>query len=225
MPTSKEITTAPPPEFEPVILDFECLVTDITDVTKTREGSDRAQEFIVFHCAELEIHEAKEPYTLPVYQLEERLINIPGSRWAALTASIEKCGYKGDINGLINKRLHFKWSEVMLNQTKRTVDEAGNTTLIRGQYEMRPGHCWQVVEIEGVENTSNKLGEEVLALADGKTAVEFQSAFFSATQLTSLTGYQDVAQQVIDRNFLDTMVQAGQLTVDESGIYHKVNNG
>jgi hypothetical protein len=215
MPTSKPITTDAPADFEPTLQDFKGLIVDVRDETRTNNGRD--SEWLLFDVAELEVIEAKEPYTLPVATVDIRYLRIPGTQWAVMAASIEKCGYKGDVNGLINKRVHFQYLPAMMNLPKR--DEDNN--IIQGQYENRQGRAMQITEIEGVENTSNQLEEKLLNMVEGKTAVEFKSAFLSDMSLQQLTGYNDVANHVTQNTFLDMLVATGKLSVD-NGVYHKV---
>lgn len=217
MPTSKAIDTAPPTDFEPTLQDFKCLITDIYDETRTG-NNDRQSEWIVFDCAELEVIEAKEPYTLPTAKIDVRYLRIPGTQWAVMAASIEKCGYKGDINGLIGKHVRFQYAPAMLNLPKRDADN----NIVPGQYENRSGRAMQIIEIEGVENTSNKLEDALLEMIDGKTALEFKSAFLSNMDLQQLTGYDTVAIGVTQDTFLPLMVTGGKVSVDENGVYHKV---
>lgn len=211
MPTSKPIDTAPPVDFEPTLLDFKCLCTDIRD-----EIEDN-RESVVFDCAELEIIEAKEPFSMPVYQVKVRYLRMPYSQWAVMAASIERCGYKGDINGLINKRLHFRFAPAVLSLSRRNEDGT------RGEgYENREGKAMQIVEIEGSSNTSNLLADALVEMADGKDLLGFKAAFMSNMELQNLTGYDEVATQVMNNTHLELMVELGKLSVDDNGVYHKV---
>lgn len=211
MPTSKLIDTTPPADFEPTLLDFKCLITDI------RDEVDDKRESIVFDCAELEIIEAKEPYSLPVCQVKVRYLKMPYSQWAVMAESIEHCGFKGDVNGLINKRVHFRFAPAIMSLPKRNEDGT------RGDgYENRQGRAMQIVEIEGSENTSNILRDKLIEMADNRNAIAFKAAFMSTMSLQGYTGYQEVANQVTQNQFLDTMVMASMLTVDIDGVYHKV---
>ena len=216
MPTSKPIDTTPPVDFEPTLLDFKCLITDIRD-----EVEDN-RESIIFDCAELEIIEAKEPFNLPVAQVKVRYLRMPYSQWAIMAESIEKCGFKGEINGLINKRVHFRFAPALMSLPRQLKDEVGNV-IGRGEgYENRQGRAMQIVEIEGSENTSNILRDKLLAMADNRNATAFKAEFMSDMSLQGYTGYQDVANQVMQNQFLDMMVGSNNLTLDETGVYHKV---
>lgn len=211
MPTSKPIDTTPPVDFEPTLLDFKCLITDIRD-----EVEDK-RESIVFDCAELEIIEAKEPFSMPVCQVKVRYLRMPYSQWAIMAESIERCGFKGEINGLINKRVHFMFAPAIMSLPRRNEDGS------RGEgYENRQGKAMQIVEIEGSENTSDVLKDILLVMADNRNAAAFKADFMSSMSIQGFTGYQDVANQVIQNQFLDMMVAAGNLTLDETGVYHKV---
>lgn len=211
MPTSKPIDTTPPVDYEPTLLDFKCLITDI------RDEVEDSRESIIFDCAELEVIEAKEPFSLPVTQVKVRYLRMPYSQWAIMAESIEHCGFKGDINGLINKRVHFRFAPAVMSLPRRNEDGT------RGEgYENRLGKAMQIVEIEGSENNSGILKDKLLAMADNHNAAAFKAEFMSDMSLQGYTGYQDVANQVIQNTFLDMMVSGGSLTLDETGVYRKV---
>lgn len=222
MPTSKTYDTTPAEDFEPSLLHFKGLITDVRDEIRHNETTNKDSTVIIFDCAEVEVIEAKAPFTMPVYQVEIRWLPFPGTQSSAFQISAEKAGYKGDLNGLIGKRIEWHYTSAMLNLPKRVTNEDGTTSRGEG-YENRMGKCWQVVAIEGVENTSNKLGEAILNMADGKTATEFKSAFLSDMSLQGLSSYDEVATQVMQNTHLDLLVSVGQLTVDSDGKYHKTN--
>ena len=218
MPTTRPIDTAPPADFTPVITDFKCLITDVRDETRAGRNEDsRPVEWFIFDCAELEVLAAREPFTMPVYQVEIRMINMPYSQWAVMKESIRNCGYSGDVNGLIGKHVHFQWAPAIISLPKR--DEAGNNT---GGYENREGHCWQIVEVEGVENTSNQLEDKILTMADNRNAAAFKAEFLGDMSLNTLTGYDTTANQVIQGQLLPLLVTMGKLSLDENGVYHRV---
>lgn len=223
MPTSKAIDTSAAPDFTPIVSHVKGDIVDIVDETRTLGSGENARnaEFVLFKLNNIEVIEAREPYTLPAFIVDVRYVRMPHSNWDVMAESIRKCGFEGDINGLINKRAEFKWTTGMLNLPKQEKDDAGNTITVRGQYEVREGTCWQILSIEGVENTSSTLGDKIAEMADGKTAEAFKSAFMSDMTLQGLSGYQDAAIQVMNNTHLDLLVQLGKLTRDDSGVYHK----
>lgn len=222
LPESKYDST-PAQDFEPTVLHFRGLCTDINEKTETNSQTSKDYQVLIFDFAELEVIEAKEPYNMPVMQVELRPITIPGTQYEVWKNSLEKTGFKGDLNSMIGKRQEWHYTSAMLNLPKRIENPDG--TFVRdpaGGYENRQGKCWQVVTIEGVENTSNKLGEAVVAMAEGKTDLEFKSAFMSDLSLQGLTSYDEVAGQVMQNTHLPLLVQAGVLSKDSEGRYHKV---
>lgn len=224
MPTSKAVDTSPAPDYEPVVSHLIADISDIVDDTREvgAEGNKKNAEFIQFKLSNLDVKASKEPYTLPAFIVEIRYIRMPHSQWDVMAESIRKCGYEGDINGLILKRAEFKYTEGMLNLPKQVTDpETGVTSTIRGEYEVRKGNCWQIVNIDGVSNNSNQLQDKIVEMADGQTADGFKSIFMSDLTLQTMSGYQEAAVQIMNNTHLDLLVGLGALTKDAAGIYHK----
>lgn len=212
MPTSRTIgTDAPERTFrQHPLKEFKGRISDVTD----RPLDNTPNRFIVtFDFSEVEVIEANEPFNFPVTQIEIMELNFPETAWAVLTESIRNCGYSGDINGLIGKHAHLKFAPARLNMRVAGSDPV--------KYETREANAWQFLDLEGVENTAGELFDKVAALADGKDATGFKSAFMSDMTLQSYSNYADVAQQVMANTCLDFMVSIGKLSFDGT-LYHKV---
>lgn len=191
--------------------DFWGDIVDINDlVTPRRTDPTKNNTIIRFDIANLDIIEANEPYTFPTTQVEIFEMNMPNTNWEAWKESVRKCGYEGDLNGIINKRAHWQYAPATLST--RGED---------GKYSNQPGKAWQIVEIEGVNNTSGSLIDKAVDIANGKTASEFKSAFMGDGNIRSLTGYSDMLVSVSKDEFLPTLVASGKLTLN-GDIYSKV---
>ena len=190
-------------------------IGDLVDINERiqprRNDPSKTNSIIVFDFANIDVVTSNEPYTFPTTQVEIFEMNMPNTQWEAFKASVRQCGYAGDLNGLIGKRMTFKWSAANLSSKNQTT----------GKYEVKEASCWQVTNIEGVENTSGQLLDSVLGIVDGKSAADFKSAFLADNSIRSLTGYADMLAQVMKNETLDILVSAGKLTVDTNGIYHK----
>ncbi len=194
------------------LLEFVGDLVDINErIQPRRNDPSKTNSIIVFDFANIDVVASNEPYTFPTTQVEIFEMNMPNTQWEAFKASVRQCGYTGDLNGLIGKRMTFKWAAANLS----------NKNQVTGKYEVKEASCWQVTAIEGVENTSGQLLEAVVSIADGKDAAAFKSAFLADGNIRSLTGYADMLASVMNNAALDLLVAAGNLTVDGSGIYHK----
>lgn len=194
------------------LINFKADITDINESQRPqRNNPAKMNNFLTFDMADVEVIESREPYTFPTTQIEILEINIPGSNWEALKASIRKCGYSGDLNGLIGKRAHWQYTTAMLSQRNQTTQK----------FETKEGNCWQIVEIEGVENTSDKLLSAVLDIANGVDAATFKTNFLTNNDIRGYTGYPDMIAEVMNNKTLDLLVAAGKLSFDGT-LYHKV---
>lgn len=187
---------------------------DIGDINAVQATSraNKAYTNIVFDMVNIDILEANEPYTFPTTQISIPEFNFPGTAWEACKASIRRCGYTGPLDDLIGKRVLWDWSLAPIrNRNQQT-----------GQYEETETSVWQITEIEGVANTGANLVAISADLANGNNEAGFRNAFLANNEVRGLSGYAEALAQVIRGAYLDLLVQAGQLTVDTSGIYHKV---
>ena len=211
MPTTRTVTTDAPSGFrQHPLKEFKGRIVDITDEPL---ASNPNVFLIKFAIAEVEVIEANEPFNFPVTEVEILEIRRSETAWAVFTESLRNYGFSGDINGLIGKRSHWKFAPAKLNMRVPGSDPA--------VYETRDANAWQVIELEGVENTTNELIDKVAAIADGKDATSFKSAFMSDMTLQGYSNYGEVAQQVMANTFLDFMVSVDKLSFDGTS-YHKV---
>lgn len=218
MPLGTERTTDAATDNRHPLSDFWGDLADISDYSKPRAGdASKFNTFIKFDFAGIDVIASKEPYNFPVTSVEILELNMPNSPWEVFKASLRNCGFTGDLNGLIGKRLRMKYTDAILSQRKPNPEAAGKFI-----YSNEPGSCWQVVEIEGVENTSSRLLDATIALADGVNDSTFKTAFMSDGSIRTMTGYAEMLVGVSQNQTLPMLIAAGKLTVDGSGIYHKV---
>jgi hypothetical protein len=190
---------------------------------------------VTYNFSELEVIEATEAYPFPIAQIPVMHSNRKQSAMGILGASIDRIinvdvpdeaqeGFKGQ-DYLIGKRTHWKMTGGHMMWDGKTKTEVAR-------------ECWEVVEVEGeaaepvmpVQSTpitptpaAKPTGKvtsitEALRLLDGKTDQQFfQAAFVNPT----IKADGKLVTQIVNRQFLGPLVEAGQFTVDESGVYHK----
>lgn len=213
MPVSNDVTTEAAKNNRHPLDDFWGTVEDINDSTRPQtRNPGKSNTFIKFDLSQLEIIKANEPFNFPVTSIEVMEINIPGSEWEVLKESLRKCGFTGGLNNFIGKRAHFKYTDAILNKPR--------TDGVQG-YAMQPSYCWQVVEVEGVENTSSKLMDAIVELANGANAAEFKTKFMSEASIRTMTGFPDAMTAVATNTMLATLVASGKLTLN-GDVYSKV---
>lgn len=218
MPLSTERTTDAATDNRHPLNDFWGDLADINDYSKLRiSDTSKFNTFIKFDFASIDVIASKEPYNFPVTSVEILELNMPNSPWEAFKASLRNCGFIGDLNGLIGKRLRMQYTDAILSQRKPNPEAAGKFI-----YSNEPGSCWQVVEIEGVENTSNRLLDATVALANGVNDSTFKTVFMSDNSIRTMTGYAEMLVSVANNQALDMLVNSGKLTKGVDGLYSKV---
>ena len=220
MPLNREVPTDATSTNRHPLNHFWGTVEDINEVARAqRNDPNKTTNYIVFSMSQLEIIKANEPFNFPVAIIEIPEINIPNTPWEVFKTSLRTCGFSGLLNDIIGKRVRWEWAPAVLNQRKQTgVSPAGAPVYT---YVNEDSFCWQIVEIEGTENTSNRLLDTACDIADGKTDSEFKTAFMSNGDIRGLTGYSDLLVAVAGNTALSTLVSAGKLRVD-NGVYSKV---
>lgn len=217
-----ETKTLDIPEFNRHPLkEFWGLIMDINEVVEHNKNTNKDNSFIVFDIAQVEVIEANEPFVAPVTQIRVMELNFPKTDFAVLKDSIVRCGIsRGEsLNTIIGKRTHWKWAPATLNRRVTEKDESGEDVTA---YRDTEANCWQILEIDGISNTTNLLIDKTVEHADGKDASSFKASFLSDLTLQQLSNYDIVAQNVMNNTQLDQLVTVGKLTVDEAGLYHKV---
>lgn len=178
-----------------------------------------------------DIIQSREPYPFPIATIDmpvalnryERVIS--DTVWAVFSKSVTKA--LGETPGehpldvMTGKRVHMKYDHAMLS--RRVMDEEGNPT---SQYAVQPGECWQVVSVEGMgqKNANGKSFTETLVeILDGKDQDGFTAAFTSLSpEVKRNPGYKDAMRSHLDETLLPSLVDAGLVTRDTDGIYHRV---
>lgn len=194
--------------------EFKGEITDINEDNRNNPRSGKTNTYIVFDIADLEIIKANEPYSFPTFKFDIMELNFPNTNWEIFKESLRNVGFANQpLNNLISKRVHIKWATAMMN-----MQVVGSNPVA---YETRLGSCWQVMEVEGLKNTSAQLNEAIIKMANGKTAGEFKMAFMNDASIRTLTGYSDMMVAVANNTLLDALVTSGMLT-NTNGTYASV---
>jgi hypothetical protein len=203
MPVSGKTTDAAPVgNFHP-LQEFKGEIVDINEKQEVSRGN-KAYTNIVFDIAGLEVIEANEPYAFPTTQIVIAEFNFSNTNWEVFKESLRSTGFTGDLNNLIGKRAHWKWSPARISNRDQTTDK----------YVVTDSFCWKIIGIDGVSNTSGQLMYEVASIADGNTESEFKAKFLANNEVRRLTGYADVLNMVMQNQLLPNLVLAGTLKVD-----------
>jgi hypothetical protein len=186
---------------------------------------DKPRTFVEFDFIDLEVIESTEPYPFPTAKLAIRYIAPTESRgetdWEAFSGSLRRlipgCP---DPDPLVGKMQ--EWAMLPAKVRILAKEEDGTTPLLDTQgkqvWEAGEADRWQLVSVEGIEDTSKDLTEHLLELADGKTEVQFNQAALTDKKVMANS---DTVDAITNRVLLPALIEAGKLIRDDEGVLHK----
>ncbi len=185
-----------------------------------------------FNFKGIEILETTEPYTFPIVVVNINY-NPPsdkgkpgqGNRWEVMAASLRKLSPENpDLDLLVG---HMQeWAQLPATLRLPLNDEEGNPQVdgngapVWGDVGV---DCWQIVSVDGmgsVEEADADFNTFLVDLADGKTEPQFYSA---ALQNERVNARPNIAQALVDRKLLKTLMEMNLLSQDAEGILHKTS--
>ncbi len=207
---------------------FKGLLESYTPEPKTYGA--RTQMSYNFNFKEIEILETTEPYTFPIVVININY-NPPsdrgragqGNRWEVMAASLRKLSPQDpDLDLLVGKTQ--EWAQLPATLRLPINDEEGNPQLdgngaaVWGDVG---ADAWQIVSVDGmgsVQEADDDFNAFLIDLADGKTEPQFYNAALTSERVNARP---NIAQALIDRKLLTTLIEMGKLTRDAEGILHK----
>ncbi len=165
---------------------------------------------VVFSFIGVEVIESIEPYPFPIATIRIKYSNKKNSQWGILAASAKKVlGDEADVPNLVGK-----------DQRWRTREHSYGTNR---QGEEMTGMVWDVLEVEGVGSTGADAPAtvpaitRVLELLDGKTLPQFHQVVFADPVVKADS---QLMASVMGNTLIPTLVESGQVSLDDNGIYH-----
>jgi len=199
----------------------------LTDIAGTmRSGQRGAYLVILYNFDQVEVIESTEPYLAPIAQVEIAHNNRAKTKMGYFGASVDKlinAGLAKDASAdqvkgqdyLIGKTVHMKMLPGHMVWDGQTKAE-------------RPIDCWELMGVEGVATAAPKAKaaatglspmQEAIKLLDGKPEQAWNQAVFNNATIKADTA---LVQSILQRTFIPPLLEAGIVTVDEDGVYHKV---
>lgn len=179
---------------------------------KTNE-QNRTFKLVNFNLIDVEVIESVEPYPFPIATITIGYNSNEGTKWGVFAKSIASVfGHVPSIDELLGKKQEWAYLDCEL----RLPDD-------NNIWANREAKAWQLVSIDGVEGASGEpvvdVTERVLELVDGKSEQDFYQVLYTDEVVR---GHPDIVTAATERKLLTTLMEAGKITRDTEGIYHKV---
>lgn len=169
---------------------------------------------VIFNSIDVEVLEVAEGevYNFPTATISIPLSNAKNSGWGIFQESLAALlPDDQDLKDCIGKRLGW---EMEVGHTYREADE-------KKSQEAFIGNPWRVFEVEGVVAgaASTTAMDVAKGLLDGKTRAQFNKAAYADPIIRKDTEFQ---RAITDKSFITAVVQQGEFTEDEDGVFHRV---
>lgn len=174
---------------------------------------------IEFEFTDVEVILSTEPYPFPVAQLRIGYSQSAQTRWGGFAKSIRRiAGPMSQIDDLPSKRQRWEMAPWAIRQPATDADGnpiiGGNGKQVWTEADI---DVWQVMEIEGVAKPEN-LQPYICEVSDGKGDKEIYESLLTDPKIMARP---DVVSAITSRQLLQTYQDAGFLTRDSEGVFHR----
>lgn len=182
---------------------LEALETE--SVVANYDGREVQRLYVHFKFTNVDVVTAQEPYDLPIADVRLPYSNNKRSAWGVLASSAVKLLVEGmDVRDTIGTDQHWKVTDNHMLWDGRQRKEV-------------PRQCWEVLEIGGAGQVQVDVMVRVKDLLNGATIQQFNSAALSDPIIRS---NPEIQQAVISRTLVNSLVEKGEVVVDDNGVYH-----
>ena len=163
---------------------------------------------VVLNFKELKVIETVEPYNFPTAVISIKLSNRKRSAWGIFGESLVK---------LLSENQDIKDCQGMRIGMVMTPNHDYGENRQTGEKII--GSAWEVFEVAGKVAGAAETSalDEAKKLLDGKTRAEFNRTAYANPIIRQDVNFQ---RAVTDKSFINSMVQLGEFTEDENGIFH-----
>jgi hypothetical protein len=165
----------------------------------------------------VEVLQSTEPYPYPVAVINIGLSNRKRSKWGYFAQSLAALiPETEDIKDQVGKTLGMVFCD---GQEGRPEPKPIYNREAGGEV---PTPVWVVFEVEGrtAETASGKSVQDIaMEILNGKTLAQFNQEILQRPEVRANPDFQ---RSILDKSFVTALVQTGQFTVDENGVYHRV---
>ena len=218
---------------------FRGKLDSITGAMVQRGNMPQARLEVSYNFSDVEVFESTEPYPFPVAQVSLMHSTRAKSGMGALGASMDKILNVGlDEN---TPQQQAKNQDFLIGKVQEWRITGGHLMPDRdgaGNWTEVPREAWEVVYVEGIGGTPHSgvaqpataqptpqptTGEtpiqRAINLLDGKTQQQWNNMVFQDLAVKGDTG---LINNIITGQFLPPLEEAGIVTKDADGVYHKV---
>lgn len=176
------------------------------------ESGGKKYKVITFNFIDIVVIRSVEPYAFPIATIQVSYSTAQQTKWDALATSIKKIlGMGATLDDIVNKVQTWEFAPATLRV--RSDD---------GAWANAQQPAWQLKEIAGVAAggavVDDGIDDHILSLLDGKDEQAFYQEFY---QDEKVRAHPDLITAATNRTLVSTLVEAGRVTRDEAGIYHR----
>lgn len=186
---------------------LESYSVDPPDTRYLKEG-EQGKNRVTLNFSEIKVIKSTEPYLFPVAQIGITYSDKSNSMWGIFSKSLGKCVPESeDLKHQVGRTFHM----LMTPNHKFGRDRVSGADIIRD--------AWEVQGVEGAATAQVNPLKKALDLLDGKTEPDFHQAVFQDGDVKKDTS---LFSSILNKQFIPSMIDAGQVTKDADGIYHVV---
>lgn len=216
---------------------FRGKLTSITGSMVQRGNMQQARLEVAYNFSDVEVFDSTEPYPHPIAQITIMHSTRTKSGMAVLGTSMDKI-----LNANIDKNTpqeQAKNQDALIGVMQEWKVTSGHMMWDSKEEKETPRECWEVVWAEGFGGTphsgttptttanpastpTTSSGETPLQrainLLDGKTQQQWNNIVFQDEVVKNDTA---LINNIINGKFLPPLEEAGTITKDDNGVYHK----
>lgn len=216
------------------LLRFEAVCKEVTPVVRKDENDPSAKErqTVKFDFVDLTVIDTVEPYPFPIISFSLPYSDraetiwmewaksfrdiIPATAWAGMAMPFKILEGKKQVWAYVPGRLRRPITD---ENGEPVMDGAG-----RQKWGVQDADTWKLVSVEGFGGTApgSNIHDLIIEWIDGKNDKDFMQWLFTDMSLKTVSGHQAAVEAQAERKLLPMLVEAGKLTLDDSGVYHKV---
>ncbi len=199
---------------------FEAVLLDYVPTKHAAVEGGREYMTIVFNFVDVVVIESVEPYPFPIAAISLPYSTSTETRWDAIASSIKDVfGRTPALEELVGKKQ--VWQYLPCTLRKRSEE---------GVWSNQQDESWKLVSIEDAGASASPAGTEpgfdidahILNLIDGKTEQDFYQVFYQDPKVRS---HPELITAATERKLLGTLEEAGRVSRDSEGIWHRTLAG
>ena len=219
------------------LIRFRGMLKECTPMAYTPEDNPGAKPrmSLKFDFTDITVVETMEPYSFPITTITVPYSDRAETRWAAwakslklLVPSEEVQKFNQPFEVLVGKVQEWAWAPAKL---RMGLQDENNEPILDAVGKQKWGvvdaDAWQIISVEGYGSAGGgvNIHDLIIEYLDGKTDKDFMQWLYTDQSIKSVPGQSAAVEAQSERKLLPMLIQAGKLTQDAEGIYHRVDTG